>query len=146
MRVLGGSGEWARVKSGFVFYSTVNPVPADMIPPPSTQYAKPHCLLYKIPTKSPWNPHVLLYLSGCAIKSDTALATSLCMEASAMPSPENLPSNRVTIGGNAQGNVIQTGDQNIATLHYEHVQLASPQQVDIQATLTAFGGLLAPLV
>ena len=64
-----------------------------------------------------------------------------------MPSPENLPSNRsVTIGGNAQGNVIQTGDQNIATLHYEHVQLASPQQVDIQATLTAFGGLLAPLV
>lgn len=63
-----------------------------------------------------------------------------------MPSPENLPSNRsVTIGGNAQGNVIQTGDQNIATLHYEHVQLPSPQQVDIQATLTALGVLLAPL-
>jgi len=68
------------------------------------------------------------------------------MEVSAMPSPENLPSNRsVTIGGNAQGNVIQTGDQNIATLHYEQVQLPSPQQVDIQATLTALGTFLALL-
>ena len=63
-----------------------------------------------------------------------------------MPSPENLPSNRsVTIGGNAQGNVIQTGDHNTAALHYERVQLPAPQQVDIQATLAALGELLAPL-
>ena len=63
-----------------------------------------------------------------------------------MPNPENLPGNRsVSIGGNAQGNIIQTGDHNSATLHYERVQLPAPQQVDIQATLAALGELLAPL-
>jgi hypothetical protein len=47
-----------------------------------------------------------------------------------MPNLENLPSNRsVSIGGDAQGNVIQTGDQNIATLHYERVQLSSPSRL-----------------
>lgn len=63
-----------------------------------------------------------------------------------MSSPENLSGNRsVTIGGNAQGNIIQTGDHNSATLHYERVQLPAPQQVDIQATLAALGELLTPL-
>jgi hypothetical protein len=41
-----------------------------------------------------------------------------------MTHPENPPANRsVTIGGTAQGNIIQTGDHNTASLHYKQVQL-----------------------
>jgi hypothetical protein len=66
------------------------------------------------------------------------------MGVSAMPSPENPSSNRsVTIGGSAQGNIIQTGDHNIAALHYEQVQLPPPQKVDVQTELAALRELLA---
>ncbi len=51
----------------------------------------------------------------------------------------------VHIGGNAEGNIIQTGDRNRATLTYERVQFPPPQDVDLQAELAAVRELLAQL-
>jgi hypothetical protein len=63
-----------------------------------------------------------------------------------MTHPENPPANRsVTIGGNAQGNIIQTGDHDTASLHYKQVQLPPPETVDLQATLSAMRALLTEL-
>lgn len=52
----------------------------------------------------------------------------------------------VTIGGNAAGNVIQTGDHNTASLSYERVTLPPPEQVDVRAEIAALRDLLAGLV
>jgi hypothetical protein len=63
-----------------------------------------------------------------------------------MTHPENPPANRsVTIGGNAQGNIIQTGDHNTASLDYKQVQLPPPETVDLQAALKAMRALLTEL-
>ena len=63
-----------------------------------------------------------------------------------MAHPENPPANRsVSIGGNAQGNIIQTGDRNTASLDYKQVQLPPPETVDLQATLSAMRTLLIQL-
>lgn len=51
----------------------------------------------------------------------------------------------VTIGGNATGNVIQTGDHNTASLSYERVTVPPPEQVDIRAEIAALRDLLAGL-
>lgn len=51
----------------------------------------------------------------------------------------------VHIGRDAHGNIIQTGDQNTATLHYERVKLPAPEQVDIAAELAAIRALLLKL-
>jgi hypothetical protein len=61
------------------------------------------------------------------------------------------PSNRargdrsVTIGGDASGNVIQTGDHNAASLSYEQVTLPPPEQVDVRAEIAALREVLAGL-
>ena len=54
-------------------------------------------------------------------------------------------SNRLSIGGNATGNVIQTGDQNVAKLQFTQTTLPPPESVDIQAEFTALRELLAGL-
>jgi hypothetical protein len=51
----------------------------------------------------------------------------------------------VHIGGNAVGNVIQTGDHNTAELRYKKVQLPPPEKVDISAELEALKQLLGQL-
>jgi hypothetical protein len=62
-----------------------------------------------------------------------------------MAQPENPPANRsVTVGGNAQGNIIQTGDRNTATLQYKQVQLPPPGTADLQTTLSALRTPLTP--
>jgi len=63
-----------------------------------------------------------------------------------MAQPENPPANRsVSIGGNAQGNIIQTGDRNTASLEYKQVQLPPAETVDLLATLSAMRTLLIQL-
>ena len=52
----------------------------------------------------------------------------------------------VTIGGDATGNVIQTGDHNTASLSYKRVTLPPPEQVDVRAEIAALRDLLASLV
>jgi hypothetical protein len=49
----------------------------------------------------------------------------------------------VSIGGNAKGNVIQTGDANVATISHQQVTLPPPESVDIQSELAAIRELLA---
>jgi hypothetical protein len=51
----------------------------------------------------------------------------------------------VSIGGNANGNIVQTGDGNTANLQYQHGELPDPQSVDIGAELAALRELLAKL-
>jgi putative heme degradation protein len=51
----------------------------------------------------------------------------------------------VHIGGNAVGNVIQTGDHNTAALRYKKVQLPPPEKVDIRGELEALKQLLGQL-
>jgi len=51
----------------------------------------------------------------------------------------------VSIGGNAEGNIIQTGDHNRAELRYKKVQLPAPESVDIQAELKTLQTLLGSL-
>jgi len=51
----------------------------------------------------------------------------------------------VNIGGNAVGNIIQTGDHNTAELRFKKVQLPSPEKVDISAELETLKQLLGQL-
>jgi hypothetical protein len=51
----------------------------------------------------------------------------------------------VSIGGNAESNIIQTGDQNRAELRYKKVQLSAPESVNIQKELRALQQLLGGL-
>jgi hypothetical protein len=51
----------------------------------------------------------------------------------------------VSIGGNASGNVIQTGDRNIASVQYQQATLPPPEGVDIRSELTALREALARL-
>jgi hypothetical protein len=51
----------------------------------------------------------------------------------------------VTIGRDATGNIIQTGDQNVAGIQGQKIQLPAPESVDIQAELKALHQLLGSL-
>jgi hypothetical protein len=51
----------------------------------------------------------------------------------------------VHIGGNATGNIIQTGDHNTAELRFKKVQLPAPEKVDIAKELAALKELLGQL-
>jgi hypothetical protein len=51
----------------------------------------------------------------------------------------------VNIGGNAIGNVIQTGDHNTAELRFRKAELPPPEAVDIRAELEALKQLLGQL-
>jgi hypothetical protein len=51
----------------------------------------------------------------------------------------------VNIGGNATGNVIQTGDYNTAELRFKKVQLTPPEKVDIRGELETLKQLLGQL-
>ena len=62
--------------------------------------------------------------------------------ADSQPSSQN---RSVSIGGNAIGAIIQTGDSNQASLDFQSVPLPDPQSVDIQATLTAIRDALSQL-
>jgi hypothetical protein len=55
-------------------------------------------------------------------------------------------SNRsIQIAGHATGNVLQTGDRNVAAVQYQRATLPPPELVDIQAELAALRELLAQL-
>jgi hypothetical protein len=51
----------------------------------------------------------------------------------------------VDIRGNAVGNIIQTGDHNVARIQDQKVQLPAPENIDIQAELKALQQLLGAL-
>ena len=51
----------------------------------------------------------------------------------------------VSIGGNATGNVIQTGDHNVASLQFTQTTLPPPETIDIQAEFAALREQLARL-
>lgn len=51
----------------------------------------------------------------------------------------------VKIGGDAKGNVIQTGDNNKANLTYQEAPLPPPESVDIHAEVAALKELLSAL-
>ena len=51
----------------------------------------------------------------------------------------------VNIGRDANGNVIQTGDRNVASVQYEQTTLPPPESVDMRAELTALREVLARL-
>lgn len=51
----------------------------------------------------------------------------------------------VHIGGEARGNVIQTGDHNVASVEYQQATLPPPTDVDIRPELAALRELLARL-
>ena len=51
----------------------------------------------------------------------------------------------VHIGGSASGNVIQTGNRNVAFMQYQHTTLPPPESVNIQAELKALREALAQL-
>jgi len=51
----------------------------------------------------------------------------------------------VRIGGDTSGNVIQTGDHNVASVRYQQATLPPPAAVDIRAELTALREVLARL-
>jgi hypothetical protein len=60
--------------------------------------------------------------------------------------PMSDQSNRsVSIGGNATGNVIQTGDHNVASLQFTQTTLPPPETVDIQVEFAALREQLARL-
>ena len=55
-------------------------------------------------------------------------------------------SNRsVSVGGDASGNIIQTGDKNVASLQFTQTTLPPPESVDIKAELAALGELVGQL-
>ena len=55
-------------------------------------------------------------------------------------------SNRsVSVGGDASGNIIQTGDNNVASLQFTQTTLPPPESVDIKAELAALGELVGQL-
>ena len=55
-------------------------------------------------------------------------------------------SNRsVSVGGDATGNIIQTGDHNTASLQFTQTTLPQPESVDIKAELAALYELLRQL-
>jgi len=55
-------------------------------------------------------------------------------------------SNRsVSVGGDATGNIIQTGDHNVASLQFTQTTLPPPESVDIKAELAALCELLRQL-
>ena len=60
-------------------------------------------------------------------------------------SDKPLEDRSVHIGGNAAGNIIQTGDRNTATWHVQQAYLPPPESVDIQAELSALRELLSRL-
>jgi hypothetical protein len=49
------------------------------------------------------------------------------------------------VGGNATGNVFQTGGGNTASIKFQQVTLPPPEQVNIQAELAALQAILAGL-
>lgn len=51
----------------------------------------------------------------------------------------------VNIGGSATGNIIQTGDRNVARIQGQKIRLPAPESVDIQAELKALQQLLGGL-
>jgi hypothetical protein len=51
----------------------------------------------------------------------------------------------VHIGGNATGNIIQTGDHDTAELHFKKADLPPPEKVDIAKELAALKELLGQL-
>lgn len=51
----------------------------------------------------------------------------------------------VSIGRDASGNIIQTGDRNLANLKFQQVKLPPPESVDIKAELAAIREALAQL-
>ncbi|WP_017315665.1 CHAT domain-containing protein [Mastigocladopsis repens] len=51
----------------------------------------------------------------------------------------------VSIGGNVTGSAIQTGDRNVANIHFQPVSLPAPESVDIRAELNALHEALAKL-
>ena len=54
-------------------------------------------------------------------------------------------SRNISIGGNATGNVFQTGDGNTASIEFQQVTLPPPDRVNIQAELAALQTILAGL-
>ena len=63
-----------------------------------------------------------------------------------MPDASKSGSDRsVHIGGDANGNVIQTGDRNVASVHYQHATLPPPESVNIQTELIALRAALSQL-
>lgn len=54
-------------------------------------------------------------------------------------------SRNIHVGGNATGNVFQTGDGNTASLEFQQVTLPPPEQVNIQAELNALAEVLTSL-
>jgi hypothetical protein len=54
-------------------------------------------------------------------------------------------SRNISIGGNATGNVFQSGDGNTASIEFQQVTLPSPDRVNIQAELAALQAILAGL-
>jgi len=60
-----------------------------------------------------------------------------------MPQPESLPSNRsASIGANAIGSAIVTGDSNTVSVQFQPASLPAPEDVDIQAELNALKDIL----
>jgi uncharacterized protein YjbI with pentapeptide repeats len=64
-------------------------------------------------------------------------------ESKAMQGDDN--SRNIHVGGNATGNVFQTGDRNTASLEFQQVTLPAPEQVNIQAELNALAEVLTSL-
>jgi DNA-binding protein H-NS len=64
-------------------------------------------------------------------------------ESKAMQGNDN--SRNISIGGNATGNVFQTGDGNTASIEFQQVTLPPPDRVNIQAELAALQAILAGL-
>ena len=58
-------------------------------------------------------------------------------------SPKPIGDRSVQIRGDARGNVIQTGDHNIASVHDERTELPDPESVNVHAELTALRHILA---
>lgn len=55
-------------------------------------------------------------------------------------------SNRsVSVGGDATGNVFQTGDDNVASLQFTQTTLPPPESIDIKAELAALRELIGQL-
>ena len=61
------------------------------------------------------------------------------------PDPEKPGARSVSVGGNAIGNVIITGDQNVVTANIERVTLSPPETVNIAAEIQALREVLAGL-
>ena len=61
------------------------------------------------------------------------------------PDPEKPGARSVSVGGNAIGSVIVTGDQNVVTAKIEQVTLPPPETVNIAAEIQALREVLAGL-